>query len=287
MKVLGIDFTSRPRRSKPITCFECALDGDRLRAGSLTEWHSFEGLEAALARPGPWIAGIDFPFGQSRAFIENIGWPQSWQGYIDHAQALGRAGFRSALDEYRARRPPGDKEHRRSTDVAAGSLSPQKLFGTPVGLMFFEGAPRLRKAGVTIPGLQRGDPGRIVVEAYPGILARTLIGRRGYKQDTRAKQTPGQFGARRELLREIRAGATAALYGLFVEAPTGLADDPGGDHLDALLCAIQAAWAWTRRNEGFGLPEQIDPLEGWIADPVVLDAVESEGAEIGSLFDDR
>jgi hypothetical protein len=39
--------------------------------------------------------------------------------------------------------------------------------------------------------------------------------------------------------------------------------------LDALVCAIQAAWAWTRRDHGFGLPEHVDPLEGWIADPHV------------------
>jgi hypothetical protein len=50
------------------------------------------------------------------------------------------------------------------TDIAAGSVSPQKLYGVPVGLMFFEGAPR------PIPKLHYGDPKRIVVEAYPGVL---------------------------------------------------------------------------------------------------------------------
>ena len=62
--------------------------------------------------------------------------------------------------------------NRRATDIAASSISPQKLYGVPVGLMFFEGAPRLMRLGVTIPGLQSGDPERIVVEAYPGVLAR-------------------------------------------------------------------------------------------------------------------
>ncbi len=177
MKIYGIDFTSRPRPGKPITCLECCLDGLRLEAGEPTEWRDFEGFEAALQRPGPWIAGIDFPFGQSRTFIENIGWPDTWAGYVDHAAGLGREGFRAALDAYRAARAPGDKEHRRATDRATGAISPQKLYGTPVGLMFFEGAPRLRKAGVRIPGLQNGEPERIVVEAYPGVLARRLIGK--------------------------------------------------------------------------------------------------------------
>ena len=44
-------------------------------------------------------------------------------------------------------------------------------------------------------------------------------------------------------------------------------EDPTGDQLDALLCAVQAAWAWTQRDEGFGVPEGADKLEGWIVDP--------------------
>ncbi len=269
MKIYGIDFTSRPNGSKPITCLECVLDGDTLRAGPLTEWQDLDSFEAALRRPGPWIAGIDFPFGQSRRFIENIGWPHSWQDYVAHARTLGREGFRSALDSYRASRKPGDKEHRRATDTAAGSISPQKIYGTPVGLMFFEGAPRLRDSGVTIPGLQDGDPHRIVVEAYPGVLARFFIGRQSYKQDQRSKQTQAQHDARRKLLRIISSGDYLAHYGIKVAATMSLADEPGGDDLDALLCAIQAAWAWTQRDEGFGAPIDIDPLEGWIADPTI------------------
>ena len=164
-------------------------------------------------------------------------------------------------------RSAGDKEHRRATDVAAGSISPQKLYGTPVGLMFFEGAPRLRDAGVTIPGLQHGDPGRIVVEAYPGVLARRLIGRRSYKQDTKKKQTDEQKTARQDLMRKVFSDKVREYYGLRVNAPILLADDPAGDHLDALLCSIQAAWAWLNRRENFGTPSRADSLEGWIADP--------------------
>ncbi|WP_321528554.1 DUF429 domain-containing protein [Sedimenticola selenatireducens] len=267
MIIYGIDFTSRPQRSKPITCLESVLEGTHLRAGNLTEWRDFAAFEAALRKPGPWVAGIDFPFGQSRRFIKTIGWPDTWQGYVDHAKQLGRQGFRSALDDYRKDRPAGDKEHRRATDIAAGSISPQKLYGTPVGLMFFEGAPRIKEAGVTIPGLQQGDPRRIVVEAYPGILARSLIGRQSYKQDSKAKQTRDQYKARMEILNLVNKKGVQPSHGLTVEAPNSLADDPGADHLDALLCAIQAAWAWTRRHSNYGLPATIDPLEGWIIHP--------------------
>lgn len=271
MLVYGIDFTSRPRRQKPITCLECRLDGATLHAGDLAEWTRFDEFEKALQAPGPWIAGIDLPFGQPRRFIENAGWPRDWAHYVEHAASLGRSGFRSALDSYRAPRPPGDKEHRRATDAAAGAISPQKLYGTPVGLMFFEGAPRLRRAGVTIPGLQAGDPDRIVVEAYPGLLARWLIGHRGYKNDNSARQTSNHHAARRQLLAALTSQITQGRYGLRVAAPRSLAADATGDHLDALLCAVQAAWAWTHRDTGFGMPPSTDPLEGWIADPALAD----------------
>ncbi|WP_353644624.1 DUF429 domain-containing protein [Mesorhizobium sp. WSM2239] len=267
MDILGIDFTSSPRRCKPLTCLHCTLEDGVLVAGELEEWASFELLEQALRRPGPWIAGIDFPFGQSRKFIENIGWPGNWADYATLAGSLGRAEFRATLKNYSAARPFGDKEHRRKTDVAASSISPQKLHGVPVALMFFEGARRLVEAGVTIPGLQQGDPERIVVEAYPGVLARQLISRTGYKNDSRGKQTELQFATRHRLLALILDGRLERSHAVRVKAARELADDPSGDRLDALLCAIQAAWAWSMRSERCGAPEDLDPLEGWIADP--------------------
>ncbi|MDD4887517.1 MAG: DUF429 domain-containing protein, partial [Thiomonas sp.] len=40
--------------------------------------------------------------------------------------------------------------------------------------------------------------------------------------------------------------------------------DASGDSLDAALCLLQAAWASARRTQNWGLPPQIDPVEGWI-----------------------
>lgn len=267
MRVLGIDFTSSPQRRKPLTYLSCTFADGVLEAGEIEGWANFELLEHALRRPGPWIAGIDFPFGQSRKFIENIGWPCNWADYATLAGSLGRAEFRAALENYRAARPFGDKEHRRKTDVAASSISPQKLYGVPVGLMFFEGARRLVEAGVTIPGIQPGDPDRIVVEAYPGLLARQLVGRASYKNDNRRNQTQLQRETRHRMLALILDGELERSHGIRVKAQRDLADDPSGDRLDALLCAIQTAWAWTMRHEGYGAPRSLDPLEGWIADP--------------------
>lgn len=266
MDIYGIDFTSRPRPAKPITCLRCQLADGVLRAGELEVFADFSALEGMLRRSGPWIAGLDFPFGMPRKFIETIGWPRSWAGYVEYAERLGREGFRAALETYRRDRADGDKEHRRATDIAAGSISPQKLYGTPVALMFFEGAPRLVRAGVTIPHMQAGDPDRIAVEAYPGALARKLIGPRSYKNDIRAKQTASRYEARRDMLRELTGTALRDELGFAVEAGSGFCDDPGGDTLDALLSAVQAACAWCHRAEGYGASAPVDPLEGWIVD---------------------
>ena len=270
MMVLGVDFTSRPGRKKPITCLSCVLNDGALHAYQMKEWHSFNEFENALRTAGPWIAGIDFPFGQARKFIENIGWPPLWSDYVNHVQNLGRKGLCLSLDSYRSTRPFGDREHRRKTDVAAGSISPQKLYGVPVGMMFFEGAWRLIEAQVKIPGLQLGAEDRIVVEAYPGIIARKLIGRQSYKNDRKNKQTTDQRAARYSVLSQITAGKLVEEYGFRVEVSLPLADDPTGDQLDALLCAMQAAWSWTQRRNRFGVPLDCDHSEGWIADPALF-----------------
>jgi hypothetical protein len=189
---------------------------------------------------------------------------------VERVAALERAAFREALTAYRADRREGDKEHRRKTDIAAGSISPQKLHGVPVGLMFFAGASRLLKLGVTIPGLVSGDPARVVIEAYPKLVASKFIGRRTYKNDSKRKQSDEHRRTRHDLVGHI-TNSHLTDYGLSVEIMAGLAehllDDPTGDRLDALLCAVQAAWAWTQRDTGYGAPSDLDALEGWIADP--------------------
>ena len=94
MEILGIDFTSKPTRRKPITCLYCSFEDSVLRAKNEESWSDFTDFEHAIRRPGPWVAGIDFPFGQSLRFIENIQWPRNWEQYVQHAASLGRSGFR-------------------------------------------------------------------------------------------------------------------------------------------------------------------------------------------------
>ena len=47
-------------------------------------------------------------------------------------------------------------------------------------------------------------------------------------------------------------------------ARAGLITQPQADELDAVLCLAMAAWAWQRRDSGWGLPADIDPVEGWV-----------------------
>jgi hypothetical protein len=267
MRIYGIDFTSRPCRRKPITCAACMLAGDDLRFETLETFADFAAFDDFLAQPGQWIAGLDFPFAHARKFVEGMGWPTIWAEYAGQLDSLSRKDYRAALEAYKAPRPAGDREHPRGFEAGSGAASPQKLYGVPVSLMLFEGAPRLWRAGVDIPALRVGDPLRQVVEAYPGVLARRLGGSQSYKSDDRRKATPERAAVRRQILDKLRADPAGNTLGVKVWAPNWLADDPGGDPLDALLCAAQAAWA--ARNV-LPHPERLaglDPLEGWIADP--------------------
>lgn len=276
MKIIGIDFTSRPTKSKPLVCALCNFEYDVLRVNELISWASFKQFDNFLISSGPWVAGIDFPFGQSRKFIENMKWPNNWRKYVKRVGEMERDEFKHTLNQYREKRPYGDKEHKRITDIAARSISPQKIYGVPVGLMFFEGAPRLLKAGVKLPGIIDGDPSRLVFEAYPGVLVRRLIGKRSYKNDDRKKQTTQQIEVRRQILEKILGGHLINDFGFIIECKVKYTDTDGtGDQLDSILCAIQAAWAWKKRNERFGRPNSFDSIEGWIADPNTCETMDS------------
>ena len=83
--------------------------------------------------------------------------------------------------------------------------------------------------------------------------------------------------ARRKMVRGLRDGALEEPYGVRVRCGQFLAEamveDEEADLLDAVLAAVQAAWAWTRRDDAsapWGIPADADPAEGWIVDPVTL-----------------
>ena len=267
-----MDFTSAPRAAKPITVAHARLrlptragDPARVEFDTLQAIAGFPGFEALLVSPGPWVGGFDFPFGLPREAVDALGWPGEWRALVGHCAAIGREAFRAALDRHRETRPWGARYEHRAGDRAAGSHSPLKLVNPPVGLMFLEGAPRLARAGVHLPGLVAGDPSRVALEAYPGHWVRRQE-RESYKSDTPSKQTPARAAARGRIVATLLGGR--ATPGLQVELPASLArvaiDDASGDALDAIVCALQAALAALEAGHGWGLPAKVDPIEGWI-----------------------
>jgi hypothetical protein len=263
-KIYGVDFTCAPRKAKPITVAAGVLRGKVLQLKALERLHSFAEFESFLMRPGPWVGGFDLPFALPAELARDLGWPRDWKGLLAHCAAMTRLEFRAALDAYRNSRPVGRKNAHRATDYPAGSSSPMKLVNPPVALMFHEGARRIAASGAHVPALADGDASRVALEAYPGLLVRKQLGiRASYKSDTRREHTPARKAIRKRILAEMK-GARPLEVRLKIPGSLekSLSDDGSGDLLDAVICAVQAAWASTRPR--FGLPEEAYSGEGWI-----------------------
>lgn len=263
--IFGVDFTSSPKTSKPITVAVGTVQSNEFHLVRIETLATLDGFRELLHRPGPWIGGFDFPFGLPREFIREQGWRGNWAGITRKVATLSRDELRSRCKAYCDARPPGSKFAHRATDLPAGSSPSMKWVNPPVVIMLHAGAPMLLESGVHLPAHAiAGDPRRVALEAYPGYLARRIT-RESYKSDTRSKQTAERQAARSRIFASITSAKSPA--GLRARVPgflrRAVLEDASGDHLDALLCALQAAG--TRNIPGFGLPSGIDQIEGWIA----------------------
>lgn len=250
--------------------------GDAHAAGvRLLRLDRFSSLDAwcqALKDEPAWIGAFDFPFGLPRELVVELRWPLQWEALIQHYGGLTRAEIRNAFSAFCAARPVGAKFAHRATDGPSGSSPSMKWVNPPVAFMLHAGVPRLLAAGAALPGLHgpaTGSP-RVALEGYPGLLARELIGRRSYKSDKAAAQNAARRDARSDLLAALEAGSSRLGLRLFIDdlLREQLIADAKGDCLDAVLCLLQAAWCAARCGSpgpGYGLPGQMDPVEGWIA----------------------
>jgi hypothetical protein len=240
------------------------LQSGRLHLRRVDLLLDFAAFDALLHEPGPWLGGFDFPFGLPRELVLQLGWPTQWPALIGHYAALSRPQIRNTFAAFCAARPVGHKFAHRACDRPAGSSPSMKWVNPPVAYMLHAGAPRLLAAGVGLPGLHEGDAQRTALEAYPGLLAREVLGARSYKSDNRAQQTPERLIARKDVVEALEQGRTRLGLRLKLSHAQrdALAADASGDVLDAVLCLMQAAWASERPRHG--LPAQIDPIEGWI-----------------------
>ena len=267
--LIGVDFSSRPTPRKPITLASGQWLAGRATVLQLQGAQRFATLEAFgawLQQPGAWVGGFDLPFGLPRELVQQLGWPTDWPACMDHYAALDRPTIRDTFAAFCDARPVGGKFAHRACDGPAGSSPSMKWVNPPVAYMLHAGVPLLRAAGVQLPAHQPNprDEARTALEAYPGLLARELIGSRSYKSDDKAKQTPDRLIARKDIVEALEQGRTRLGLRLKLSAAQrdALADDASGDALDAVLCLVQAAWA--AQQPGWGLPAGVDPLEGWI-----------------------
>ncbi len=269
-RVVGVDFSSSPSRRKRIVLAQGELTGRCARLVSLTAFETLASFGDWLAEPSQWVGGFDLPFGLPRELVQQLGWPTEWKKCIQHYAQLSRDDIRAQFATFCDARPVGGKFAHRATDGPAGSSSSMKWVNPPVAFMLHAGVPLLLSAGVHLPGLDAGDVSRVALEAYPGLLARELIGRRSYKSDTRAAQTAERLIARKDLVTALEVGRTRLELRLRLSAAQAdaLVADATGDCVDAVLCMVQAAWGANRHHEQgdqfYGLPGNMDPLEGWI-----------------------
>ena len=263
--LLGIDFTVAPSRRKPVTVARGRMLGGVLRLDGVDALQDLAGFERVIAEPGPWVGAFDFPFGLPRAFVEDQGLGGDADAVIAavRGRCADRMAWRAFIDAWGNTRPAGQRLLHRRTDRAltgVTSTSPLQTRYVPVGFMYYEGWARLVAAGVSAPGLRAGDPARVALEGYPGLLAHELIGARSYKNHDGAER----LIARKDIVDALEQGRTR--LGLRLKLThaqrEALVDDASGDRLDAVLCLAQAAWASGR--PGWGMPEGVDPVEGWI-----------------------
>lgn len=276
MRVFGIDFTSAPRPAKPITVAVGRLIGGPhpvYELETVRELATFAAFEAFLREPGPWVGGFDLPFGQPRALIHHEGWPDSWPAFVRfycrQPRQLLRDRFRAWCDS----RPTGDKFAWRRADKPAGSSPAMRWTNPPVAWMMQAGIERMLAADLVFPAHRhptgRGPrPGtgrhRIALEAYPGFTARQIC-RGSYKSDVPAQQTPDRAANRKRIVSGLVSGKAGLAPQLSISHHwrRKLSADGGGDRLDAVICGLQAAHACLQ--PAYGLPRDLDPLEGWIA----------------------
>ncbi|MDP3221872.1 MAG: hypothetical protein Q8M96_01930, partial [Rubrivivax sp.] len=205
----GVDFSSAPTARKPVVLATGLRVGSVLRLQGLRLLPRMADFETLLAASGPWLGAFDFPFGLPKAFVLAQSLGDSAQAVITELQRRcpTRMAFRALVDSWGNTQPAGRRLLHRRTDAAMpgiSSTSPLQTRYVPVGFMYYEGFSRLVQAGVHLPGLHEGDPKRVALEGYPGLLAHEIIGRRSYKNDDSSER----LLARKTLVEALEQGRT-------------------------------------------------------------------------------
>lgn len=282
MRIYGLDFTSAPGRGKPLAMALCRLDARTLVLDGFEAPESYGPLEELLRSPGSWAMGCDFPFSQPARLLREapghvlgLEWPVEWERFLRLMGQLSPSEFKTLM-----KTSPVDgrgvRERKRLAGTAANACSPMHVDFPPVGLMFLAGARLLSSCPcAVVPQRMNGDS-RLLFEVYPGVFAERFCGHKSYKEGPKHQQD--ERAIRRGAMLESMCGRRfQEVYGFTVsfgeDEARRMREDRKGDLLDSLICAVQAAWAWNRRHDNFGMPgpDLVDPdilaFEGWIMDP--------------------
>ena len=271
MQLAGIDFTSAPSRRKPITVALGRLRGDATLSARRDRGPCrlrFVLGVAALARAVARGLRLSRSACRGRWSRRSAGRASGCR-WCAHYTGLSRAEIRATFQAFCAARPVGDKFAHRACDAFSTASPSMKWVNPPVAFMLHAGIGLLLDAGVQIATLHPGDPvaGR----------ARRLSGPAGARADRPPlvqERHPGDAdaGAARArgssccaASRPARAGSASRSRSTRAQR-AALLDDGSADRLDAVLCLMQAAWAAER--PGCGLPDDVDPLEGWIVSAI-------------------
>lgn len=244
-----------------------------LKFERFSQWQDYE---AFLQAPTPvlsgpdtiraMIAAFDFPFGLPKGLLQ--AWHWNTMDYRDISLRFAEHSRQYWVDRLKAfcdARPVGKKFAHRACDGPAGSSPSMKWVNPPVVFMYREGFLRLIQAKWALPGFSQSMPAAqvpVALEAYPGHLARSALGKLSYKSDSDPRDAVRR--AHREHLLERLASQLPIDFQISPDDRHAMIEDGQGDLIDAWMCAIQAAWAAMKGPPRWGVPVDLDPQEGWI-----------------------
>ncbi|ANM30320.1 hypothetical protein ABI59_13175 [Acidobacteria bacterium Mor1] len=257
----GVDFSGDMRDPRQATWL-CLLEqrGDRLRVLRL-EATGRQGLQARLRDPDALLMraeaiGLDFPFSLPRGFAARLSGDgeEGWWNLAQRFEQISRPEYLVALQEFR----DAEGEVKRLTDERAGAFSPLHRVNPDLGPMTYHGIRTIaeERSRYTVRPFESAT-GRLLLEAYPGQLVRSL-----------RISGNGDATARRRAIIDA--------LGKLSKLPLELNDEQQAqcakrrDALDAVIAARCAARA-VLSGEAAKTPEDLCPddpervrVEGWI-----------------------
>jgi signal transduction histidine kinase len=286
MKIFGINFTANPTDKNPIAVALCDFKKSHgLSVHKVESLTSISEFEEFLKQKGPWFAGVNFPLGQPKQFLDKTALPAGWNTYIKEIQKWKQTGFEKKVKQYINKLPKGNKLPLRITDIFAGTESPLRITGNHSMHRFFEGSNCVLKSGASIiPCLPKKD-NRIIIETLP-----ELVAQRFKVHDAQGKRKKSEAeNIHKEVIKGLETPEFEHDFDfkLFIDDTLKLQciEDVKGLSLDAILSAVQTGWSYNMGKPNYGIPDLQHPSiqsEGWIIDPSLVNGIAKPKNKLGN-----